>query len=105
MDVVIGVDAHKRTHTLVAVDPRGRKLAEKTVATTSAAHAEAVRWARGRFGNNLVWGVEDCRSLTTRLGVRADKGSHGAALITLKRRIVRSVYTRLRADRVTDSQA
>jgi hypothetical protein len=36
MDVVIGVDAHKRTHTLVAVDGRGRKLAEKNTATTSA---------------------------------------------------------------------
>jgi transposase len=32
--VVIGVDAHKRTHTLVAVDQVGRKLGERTVATT-----------------------------------------------------------------------
>ena len=30
--IVIGVDSHKRTHTAVAVDPTGRKLAEKTVA-------------------------------------------------------------------------
>ena len=67
MDVVIGVDAHKRTHTLVAVNPSGRKLAEKTVATTTAAHTDAIRWARSRFGTNLVWGVEDCRSLTARL--------------------------------------
>ena len=34
--VVVGVDAHKRTHTLVAVDQVGRKLAERTVATTRA---------------------------------------------------------------------
>ena len=27
--VVVGVDAHKRTHTLVAVDQVGRKLAER----------------------------------------------------------------------------
>ena len=27
--LVIGVDAHKKTHTLVAVDDIGRKLAEK----------------------------------------------------------------------------
>ena len=31
MGVVIGVDAHKKTHTLVALDGNGRKLAEKTV--------------------------------------------------------------------------
>jgi hypothetical protein len=33
--VVVGVDAHKRTHTLVAIDEVGRKLAEKTVASTT----------------------------------------------------------------------
>jgi hypothetical protein len=32
--VIVGVDAHKRTHTLVAVDDLGRKLAERTVAAT-----------------------------------------------------------------------
>ncbi len=30
--------------------------------------------------------------------VRERKGSHGAAFAALKRRIVRSIYTRLRAD-------
>jgi transposase len=33
--VVIGVDAHKRTHTLVAADELGRELASKTVAATT----------------------------------------------------------------------
>jgi hypothetical protein len=36
--VVIGVDAHKRTHTLVAVDDAGRKLGERTLAATSEGH-------------------------------------------------------------------
>ena len=36
MVVVIGVDAHKKTHTLVALDGNGRKLAEKTVEATDA---------------------------------------------------------------------
>ena len=36
--------------------------------------------------------------------VRAAKGPHGAALIALKRRIARSVYTRLRTDRITAPQ-
>ena len=34
--VVVGADVHKRTHTFVAVDEVGRKLAEKVVAATSA---------------------------------------------------------------------
>ena len=43
--VVVGVDAHKRTHTLVGVDEAGRKLGEKTVAATPEGHLEAVEWA------------------------------------------------------------
>lgn len=67
MNVVIGVDAHRGSHTLVAVDEQGRKLAQKTIATTSEAHAGAVRWVRARLGTDVLWGVEDCRSLTARL--------------------------------------
>lgn len=33
--VVLGVDAHKRTYTAVAVDQLGRKLGERTTGTTS----------------------------------------------------------------------
>lgn len=65
--VVVGVDAHKRSHTLVAVDQAGLKLGQKTIATTSAAHAEGVRWAAAQFGSAILWAVEDCRTLTTRL--------------------------------------
>jgi transposase len=67
MKVVVGVDAHKMSHTLVAIDPAGLKLAQKTVATTSAAHAEAVRWAAAQFGSGILWAVEDCRTMTARL--------------------------------------
>jgi transposase len=59
------VDAHKRTHTLVAVDPLGRKLAERTVTATTDGHLRAVEWAKqwpqARFA------LEDCRHLTRRL--------------------------------------
>lgn len=65
--VVVGADVHKRTHTFVAVDEVGRKLAEKVVSATSAGHAEAVMWARERFGIEVVWAVEDCRHLSARL--------------------------------------
>jgi transposase len=67
MVVVVGVDVHKRTHTLVAVDQRGRKLGQKTIETTSRAHSAGIRWARAKFGDDTVWGVEDCRGLTARL--------------------------------------
>lgn len=67
MGVVIGVDVHKSTHTLVVVDPVGRKLAEKSVEATGKGHDEAMRWALAGFGADVVWGVEDCRSLTARL--------------------------------------
>lgn len=63
--VVIGVDSHKRTHTAVAADGTGRKLAEKTVVATSAGHLELVRWA-SRFPVRM-FALEDCRHLSRRL--------------------------------------
>jgi transposase len=65
--VVVGADVHKHTHTFVAVDEVGRKLGEKTVAAITAGHAEAVMWARERFGTEVVWAIEDCRHLSARL--------------------------------------
>lgn len=67
MTVIIGVDAHKRSHTLVGVDERGRKLATKTVDATTTGHAAALRWAHKRFGSDLVWGVEDVRTVSASL--------------------------------------
>ena len=63
--VVIGVDAHKRTHTVVAVDEAGRKLAERTVAATSDGHLELLGWSR--TWPERSWALEDCRNLTRRL--------------------------------------
>ena len=63
--IVIGVDSHKRSHTAVAVDGTGRKLAERTVGTTSAGHLELVRWAT-RFADR-TFALEDCRQLSRRL--------------------------------------
>jgi transposase len=65
--VVIGVDAHKRTHTLVAVDDVGRRLAEKVVNADCDGHAAALRWVRLKFPGDVVWGLEDCRQVTTQL--------------------------------------
>lgn len=65
--VTLGIDAHKRTHTVVAVDEVGRELGQKTTtATTSDDHLEMLRWAE-RFGPDRTWAVEDCRHLSRRL--------------------------------------
>jgi transposase len=65
--VVVGVDAHKRTHTCVAVDSSGRRLGEKTVPATTVGNAAALRWALSDFGPDLTWGIEDVRSVSRRL--------------------------------------
>lgn len=63
--VTIGIDAHKRSHTAVAVDEQGRQLDQRRTGTTSKEHLELVAWAAA-FGNRR-WAVEDCRHLSRRL--------------------------------------
>ena len=65
--VVVGADVHKRTHTFVAVDEVGKRLDEKVVKATTSGHHKALRWARERFGAEVVWAIEDCRHLSARL--------------------------------------
>jgi transposase len=77
--VILGIDAHKRSHTVVAIDGAGRKLGEKTTqATTTEAHLELLRWAEG-FGARRRWAVEDCRHLSRRL--EADLLSAGEEIV------------------------
>jgi transposase len=64
--VTIGIDAHKRTHTVVVVDEQGRKLQQKTTGTTSSEHLLLVAWAATR-GDARLWAIEDCRHLSRRL--------------------------------------
>ena len=64
--VTIGADLHKRTHTVVAVDDQGRRLAERTVAATQAGHLELLAWAQERYPDRR-WALEDCRHLSRRL--------------------------------------
>lgn len=63
--VTIGIDAHKRSHTVIAVDEQGRELAQRTSGTTSGEHLTLVDWAAG-FPERR-WAVEDCRHLSRRL--------------------------------------
>src|SRR5829696_2229406 len=65
--LVLGIDAHKRTHTVVAVDDAGRKLGQHTTTSaTTTDHLALVRWA-DQFGGDRRWAVEDCRHLSRRL--------------------------------------
>ena len=84
--VMIGTDSHKRTHTVVAVDDVGRRLAVKTVRTNSEGHLDLVRWSTGF--DQVTFALEDCRHLTRRLE---------ADLLAAGCRVVR-VPTKLMAD-------
>ena len=64
--VVIGIDAHKRTHTAVICDQHGRELARRSVGTSSGDHFKLLGWAR-THGRKRLWAVEDCRHLSRRL--------------------------------------
>jgi transposase len=63
--VVLGVDPHKKTHTVVAVDDAGRQLASITVKTTTAGHLKLFRWAN--LYPQRRWAVEDGRHVAGRL--------------------------------------
>jgi transposase len=83
--IVVGVDAHKKTHTMVAVDPLGRRLAQLTIDATTTGHQRGCEWMQ-QFGHVLV-AVEDCRHLTRRFEVD---------LLAARHSVVR-VHTRLMA--------
>jgi transposase len=65
--IVIGVDAHKRSHTCVAVEElTGRRIAPRTAPARDDGHGELLAWARG-LSSERVWAIEDCRHVTGRL--------------------------------------
>lgn len=66
--MIVGVDAHKESHTMVAVDATGQRVAGTTVDATSDGNRRAIRWATRKFADaDLLWAVEDVRPLTARL--------------------------------------
>jgi transposase len=80
--VVIGVDSHKRTHTVVAVDEAGRKIAERTAAATVDGHLELLGWSR--TWPVRTWALEDCRNLTRRLEADLLKGGEAVRRVPTK---------------------
>lgn len=97
--VVIGIDAHKRTHTAVAVDHNGVQLGVRTVRANAAGHLELVRWAEG-FGNERRFAAEDCRHLTRNL--ERDLLGAGEAIVRVPPKMMagtrRSARTRGKSD-------
>ncbi len=64
--MIIGIDAHKRSHTAVTIDGNGRQQATKTVGTTTQDHLKLLKWATA-LGGERLWAIEDCRHMTRRL--------------------------------------
>jgi hypothetical protein len=65
--IVIGVDAHKATHTCAAVQElTGRQNAIRTAPARDQGHGQLLDWARG-LGRERVWAIEDCRQVSGRL--------------------------------------
>jgi transposase len=62
--IVIGVDAHKHTHTAAAADAgTARHLTEITISARPAGLRELLTWALGLDVDRL-WAIEDCRHVS-----------------------------------------
>jgi transposase len=65
--IVIGVDTHKRSHTLVALDATtGATRGQLTIPASDEGTLDALRFA-GELDAERVWAVEDCRHVSGRL--------------------------------------
>lgn len=63
--VTLGVDCHKQSHTVVAVDATGREVGSRQVTATPQGHLTALKWAQ-RWRQRR-WALEDCRHVSRRL--------------------------------------
>ena len=62
--IVIGVDAHRDTHTAAAVHGLTAALIEgRTVAAREGGHRELLKWAAA-LDAQRVWAIEDCRNMS-----------------------------------------
>ena len=62
--LVIGVDVHKSTHFLAAVNAvSGELRSSEQVAATAAGHRGGLAWAE-RLDGERVWAIEDCRHVS-----------------------------------------
>jgi transposase len=88
--IVIGVDTHKGSHALAAVDEgTGRARGQREIGADEPGHLAAVRWARG-LDEERVWAIEDCRHVSRRFE---------QALLAAGERVVRVAPHRMGASR------
>ncbi len=96
--VVLGTDAHKRNHTVVAVDEAGVEIGSVTAAATPEGHLKLVTWA-ARWPERW-WAIEDCRQLSRRL--EADLLRVGESVVRVPPKMMagvrRSARTRGKSD-------
>jgi len=96
--VVLGTDAHKRNHTVVAADEAGVELGSITVGATPEGHLRLVRWAAA--WPERRWAIEDCRALSRRL--EADLLGVGESVVRVPPKMMagvrRSARTRGKSD-------
>ncbi len=96
--VVLGTDAHKRSHTVVACDEVGAEIATLTVPATPPGHLRLVKWA-AQFTVRR-WAIEDCRALSRRL--EADLLKIGEQVVRVPPKLMagvrRSARTRGKSD-------
>ena len=65
--MVLGIDPHKKSHTVVAIAAAtGELLGELTVAADQRGHEKLIAWARG-LGPERRFAIEDCRHVSGRL--------------------------------------
>jgi transposase len=76
--VVLGVDPHKQSHTVVAVDETGRQLGQLTVKARPSGHLRLLEWAE-QFECPRRWAVEDCRHVAG--GLLRDLLAAGAQVV------------------------
>lgn len=65
MMVTLGTDAHKKSHTIVAVDETGTETGSIQVQATTQGHLKALGWASQ--WPQRRWAIEDCRQVSRRL--------------------------------------
>jgi transposase len=99
--VLLGVDPHKDTHTVVAVDQAGRQLDQRTVPARTLGHGELVGWARTRWPERR-WAVEDCRHVTGRL--ERDLLAAGERVVRVPPRLMAGARQAVRTPGKSDSE-
>jgi transposase len=62
--VTIGVDPHKKTHSVVAVDGLGAELDGWSGPAKRDGFGELLCWARGLSDSQRMWVIEDCRHVS-----------------------------------------